>query len=83
MSDTIALFTVMCWLFLTISKVRKEFIKIRWFGIINRVDDVNWPPYRVSKLKLRVITIRQSETNEGLSLESSALKLFTVANLRH
>ena len=47
----------------------------RWFGIINWVDDVNWPLLIVSKLTFRA--------DGGLTLETSALRLLTVANLRY
>ena len=39
------------------------------------VKNVNWPPYRASKLTF-------NRSNEGLTLETSAFQLFTVANLR-
>ena len=39
------------------------------FGIINQVDNVNW--------------LEQMETDEGLTSETLALKLLTVANLRY
>ena len=39
---------------------------------------VNWPPLRVSKLTFRAFF---RANNEDLMLETSALKLLTVANL--
>ena len=51
-------------------------------SIINWVDNGNWPPYRVLKLTFRVSAIRH-RSDEGLTLETSALKLFAVANLRY
>ena len=38
------------------------------FGFINRVDNVNWPPYRDSKkLTFRALALHQSESrNYGL-----------------
>ena len=32
-----------------------------WFGIINWVDNVNWPPLSVSKLTFGALALRQSE----------------------
>ena len=47
---------------------------------INRVDNVIWPPKRVSKLTFGALALLHSEE---LTLEISALKLFTVAELRY
>ena len=51
-------------------------------GIINSVGNVNWPPLRVSELTFRASALRPY-SDEGLTLGTSALKLFTVANLRY
>ena len=48
-------------------------------SIIKWVDNGNWPPYRVLKVTFRVSAIRH-RSDEGLTLETSALKLFAVAN---
>ena len=44
------------------------------------VDSVNWPLLRVLKLTFQAFTIL---SEEGLMLETSALKLLTVANLHY
>ena len=47
------------------------------FSVINWVENVNWPPLRVQRLTFRAIRF-----DEGRTLETSACKLFKVANLR-
>ena len=44
-------------------------------------EDTDWTPLRVSKLTFRALALRQGEENEVLTLETSVLKLLTVANL--
>ena len=43
-------------------------------------EDTDWTLLRVSKLTFRALALRQGEENEVLTLETSALKLLTVAN---
>ena len=48
------------------------------FGFINRVGDVNWPPYRDWVLALCI------HPDEGLTLEMSAFRIpVTVVNLHY
>ena len=45
---------------------------IQKFGFINGVDNVNWPPYRERQ---RASDLRQSVSDEGLTLETSAFRI--------
>ena len=57
--------------------------------INHKVDEVNYPPQtNIEKLTFRALALRQSESihresDEGLTLETSAFKSFTVANLSY
>ena len=52
-----------------------------YLSIINLVDNVNWPPERVSKLTFRALAIRQSEflsqSNELPLIGSLRVAMFT------
>ena len=48
-------------------------LRKRWFGFINWVDNVNWPPWRDSKAD--VLSVSASwERIKGLTLETSVFK---------
>ena len=58
------------------------FVLTRLFSIIDWVDNLNWPPQRVLKLTFQALAPFHW-SNEELTLETSALKLLTVVNLRY
>ena len=65
-----------------ISHDRKALHRLSY--IINWVDNVNWPPKRVQKVTFRALALRRNnEPDKGLTFETSAFKLLTVANLRY
>ena len=52
-------------------------------GAASVEEDTDWTLLRVSKLTFRALALRQGEENEVLTLETSALKLLTVADLSY
>ena len=41
---------------------------LRYFDIINLIDNVNWPPLRVSKMTFRALALRQSDSWRKMEL---------------
>ena len=67
------------WALLALDASNVDIIYLGWLIIINWVANVERPPWRVPKLTFRALAIRP---DEGVTLETSALKLLTVVILR-
>ena len=51
-------------------------VKIRYFGINNWVENVNWPPKRVKRLKFRALALRQSDWRRANARNVSLFTLY-------